>query len=246
MIKGRDKLLFLIGAILLCILAAGCDQKASDYGNEVLLRVGERELTVHEFNDAFEISKTAYDHNIRHQTEDLRNAQMRLLNQLTVEMLILERGKELGIGISDEELERAVSAIKSDYPEGEFEETLLEYAISYDAWLNRLKTRLIMDKVIDVELKNRTSITSEDISRYYKKHIQGGQLESDSTRSSEDMNEAIVQQLRREKAEQAYSTWIEELKTKYVIEISSEQWDKITAPSGIDDNEADTGKFNSD
>ena len=103
-----------------------------------------------------------------------------------------------------------------------------------------------MDKVVKAELKNRTAITSEDISRYYQKNIQGGQLESDSTRSSEDINEAIVKQLRRQKAEQAYNTWIEELKTKYVIEISSEQWDKITAPRNIDDDEADTGKSNSD
>ena len=239
--------LYLIGGtILICLLSTGCDQKASDYGNEILLRVGERELTVHEFNEAFEISKTAYAHNIRQQTEDLHDAKMRLLNQLTVEMLILERGKELGIYITDDELERAVSEIKSDYPEGEFEETLIEFAVSYDGWLNRLKTRLTMDKVVKVELKNRIAITSEDISQYYQKNFQGRELESDSTRSSQDINEAIVKQLRREKAEQAYKTWIEELKAKYVIEISSEQWDKITASSSIDDNEADTGKSKSD
>ena len=137
-----NRIFYLIGILLLCFLFAGCDQKASDYGNEVLLRVGERELTVHGFNEAFEISKTAYAHNIRQQTDDLHDAQMRLLNQLTVEMLILERGKELGISISDDELERAVSEIKSDYPEGEFEETLIESAVSYDAWLNRFKTYL--------------------------------------------------------------------------------------------------------
>jgi hypothetical protein len=232
--------------MLLCILPMGCEQKAADYGNEVLLRVGERVLTVHDFNEAFEISKTAYAHNIRQQSEDLRDAQMRLLNQLTVEMLILERGQELGIRITDDELERAVSEIKSDYPEGEFEETLIEFAVSYDAWLNRLKTRLAMNKVIEAELKNRISISPEDISQYYKKNFQGKELKSDSTQSSEDINEAIVKQLRREKSEQAYKIWIEELKTKYAIDINSEQWDKITLPRSINDNEADTGKSKSD
>jgi parvulin-like peptidyl-prolyl isomerase len=236
----------LIGALLFCFLFAGCDQKASDHGNEVLLRVGARELTVHGFNEAFEISKTAYAHNIRQQTDDLHDAQMRLLNQLTVEMLILERGKELGISITDDELERAVSEIKSDYPEGEFEETLIESAVSYDAWLNRYKTYLTVNKVVNIELESRVAISPEDISQYYKKNFQGRELESDSTRSLEDINEAIVKQLRREKKELAYKTWIEELKTKYVIEISSEQWDNITASSSIDDNEADTGKSKSD
>ena len=244
--KSLFRLFYPIGSILLCILAMGCEQKTSDYGNEVLLRVGEGVLTVHDFNEAFEISKTAYAHNIRQHSDDLRDAQTRLLNQLSIEMVILQRGKELGISVSDDELERAVSDIKSDYPEGEFEQTLIEFAVSYDAWLNRLKTRLTMDKVVDTELKNRISIAPEDISEYYKKNFQGQEPGSDSTQSAEDLNEVIVKQLRNEKKEQAYKTWIEELKTKYTIEINSEQWDRIAPPRTVNQNEADSGKSKSE
>ena len=246
MTKSLFRIFCLIGSVLLCTLLAGCEQKVSDYENEELLRVGDSVLTVLDFNEAFEISKTAYAHNIRQQSEDLRDAQMRLLNQLTVELLMLERAKELEISVTDDELERTVSEIKSDYPEGEFEETLIEFAVSYDAWRKRLKTRLTMDKVVEAELKNRVSISPEDISQYYKKNFEGKEIESDATQSSEDINEAIVKQLRREKAEQAYETWIEELKSKYQIDINSEQWDKITAPKRINENEADTAKSKSE
>jgi FKBP-type peptidyl-prolyl cis-trans isomerase (trigger factor) len=229
-------------SLLFWFLWTGCEQKTSDYGNEVLLRVGDSVLTVLDFNEAFEISKTAYAHNIRQQSEDLRDAQMRLLNQLTVELLMLERAKELEISVSDDELEQAVSEIKSDYPEGQFEETLLEFAVSYDTWRNRLKIRLTMDKVVEAELKNRISISPEDISQYYQKNLEGQEAESDITQSPEDINEAIVKQLRREKAEQAYKTWIEDLKSKYDIEINSQQWDNITAQERKSDYEADAGK----
>jgi hypothetical protein len=229
----------LIGSILIFLLPAGCEQPNSDYGNEELLRVGDRVLTVHDFNEALEISKTAYAHNIRQQSEDLREAQIRLLNQLIVEMLILERGEERGISLTDEELENAVSDIKSDYPEGEFEKTLIEFAVSYDAWLSRLKTRLTVRKVVDEELKNRISISAGDISDYYKNNYQGKKNESDTMPASEDINETIVKQLRRQKAEQAYNSWIEELKAVYPIEINSEQWDRISAPQKNDENEAD-------
>ena len=216
-------------SLLFWFLWSGCEQKTTDYGDEVLLRVGDSVLTVLDFNEAFEISKTAYAHNIRQESDDLRDAQMRLLNQLTVELLMLERAKELEISVSDDELEQAVSEIKSDYPEGQFEETLLEFAVSYDAWRNRLKIRLTMDKVVEAELKNRISISPEDISQYYQKNFEGQKVESDTTQPPEDINETIVKQLRREKAEQAYKTWIEDLKTKYDIEINSQQWDNITA-----------------
>ena len=244
--KISHKILCLIGSILLCCLPPGCEQTASDYGNEELLRVGDSILTVHDFKEAFEISKTAYAHSLRQQSDDLRDAQMRLLNQLTVEMLILERGKEMGIGITDDELDQVVSDIKSDYPEGEFEATLIEFAVSYDAWLNRLKTRLVMDKVVEAELKNRISISAEDISQYYKNNYQGKENEFESTPSSEDINETIVKELRREKAEQAYNSWIEELKAKYAIKINSEQWDRIYAPKRKNDDEADTGRSKSE
>ncbi len=123
---------------------------------------------------------------------------------------------------------------------------MIEFAVSYDAWLNRLKTRLTMDKVVDTELKNRISIAPEDISEYYKKNFQGQEPGSDSTQSAEDLNEAIVKQLRNEKKEQAYKTWIEELKTKYTIEINTEQWDRIAPPRSVNQNEADSGKSKSE
>ena len=53
-----------------------------------------------------------------------------------------------------------------------------------------------MDKVIEEELAGKITITPEDISEYYQKHYQGRETESDSGQSAEDINEAIVKQLR--------------------------------------------------
>ena len=89
-----------------------------------------------------------------------------------------------------------------------------------------------MEKVIEKELENRITITPEDIAAYYKKNFQGKKGEFESTPTSGDINEIIVKQLRREKAEDSYKTWIEELEVKYEIEINSEQWGKIAGSKG--------------
>ena len=227
----------LVGFIFLMFLLAACEHKDADLGKEVLIRVADRIMTVLDFNNAFEIAKIAYDNNIREQPEDLKQAQIRLLNQLTVEMILLERAEELSISVSEAELEKAISAIKDDYPEGEFEKTMLEFAVSYDSWKDRLKNRLILDKVIEEELKNRITITPEDISEYYQKNYQGREEESGSTQKSEDINEAIVKQLRRQKAEETYNSWIEDLKGKYEIEVNQEQWEKLTGSTSIEQTE---------
>jgi len=241
MLQIFSKNVFRFGAIILLFLSADCGQKDADLGKEVLIRVGSRNITVLEFNNAFEIAKIAYDDSLSQQPEELRNAQVRLLNELTVEMILLEEAQKMGISVTDQELEKAVSDIKSDYPAGEFEKTLLEFAVSYDSWKNRLKNRLIMDKVIEEELASRITITAEDISEYYEKHYQSRETESQTPQSSKDINEAIVKQLRRQKAEDTYYSWIESLKSQYVIEVNNELWEKITGSKRIEENEKKIG-----
>ena len=246
MIERLFKTLWLIGPVSFLFLLLGCGEKGSDLGDEVLIRVGDRVVTVLDFNEAFEISKVAFDHSAGEQGQDLREAQLRLLNELILEMILLERADEIGISVTDTELEQAVAAIKSDYPSGEFEETLLEFAVSYDTWESRLKTRLTMEKVIEKELENRITITPGDIAEYYKKNFQGKKDESDSTPATGDINEIIVKQLRREKAEKSYKTWIEELKAKYEIEINGEQWEKIAGSQSTKENETTNSDSKSD
>ena len=237
MIARLFKILWLIGPVSFLLLLLGCGEKGSGLGSEELIRLGDRVVTVVDFNEAFEISKIAFSSGTSEQSEDLRKAQLRLLNELILEMVLLERADEIRVSVTDSELEKAVTAIKSDYPSGEFEETLLEFAVSYETWESRLRTRLIMEKVIEKELEHRITITPEDITQYYKKNYQDKRGESESTSAAGDINEIIVKQLRREKAEETYKTWIEELKAKYEIKINSKQWEKITDSQSTIENE---------
>jgi parvulin-like peptidyl-prolyl isomerase len=151
-----------------------------------------------------------------------------------VEMIILERAEELGIYVTDEEVEKAVADIKQDYPEDTFEKTLLEFAVSYASWEARLRNRLLMEKVIDSELESKIVITSEDIANYYENNVKAQRSDLDSETKMEDINEMMIKNLRQQKMEEAYKKWIKELKQRYTIEINSIQWEKI---SGSDYNE---------
>jgi hypothetical protein len=218
----------LIGLFLLFFSIAGCTNSASNPENKSLIRVRDRVLTVLEFNQAFEISKTAYPYNLRNEPDELRNAQRRLLNELMIEMILLERAEELGLSVSDEELAKAVADIKGDYPEDTFEKTLLEFAVPYEIWEARLRKRLLMEKVVGSELKDQIVITPEDIAKYYEQHFKALEPNMDSTIQMENINELIIKNLRREKTEQAYKKLINKLKQQYDIEINRVQWEKIS------------------
>lgn len=226
-----------IGTVFFLLLLAACSENGPELGTEVLIRVGDQIVTIQDFEDAFELSKTEYGSGDGGQSEDLRNARLRLLNELSVEMVLLERAREIGLGVTEAELDKTVAEIKNDFPAGEFEETLLEFAVSYETWKSRLKTRLIMDKVIAKELKNQVAITPEDIAEYYERHFQDRKNDPGSDPAAVDINEIIVKQLRRQKAEEAYKAWIEELKAKYEIEINKELWQKIADSESSGENE---------
>lgn len=228
----------LFGAMLLSFVLGGCMNSESNPDNEPLIRVRDRVLTVMDFNKAFEITKTAYPHNFKDEPEVFRNARLRLLNQLAVEMIILERAAELGLTISEEEIQKAVAEIKSDYPEDTFEKTLLESAVSYESWEARLKNRLLMQKVVDHELKGQIVITPQDIAGYYEKNYKIANPD-ESISPGREINEKIIKHLRQEKAEQAYKIWIKELKQKYSIEINSSQWEKISGSKYQEGQELD-------
>jgi len=218
----------LIGVLLIICLLAGCADSESNDKDEFFIRVGDSVVTVFEFNRAFEISKAAYPRSAMQNPADIRDARLRLFYQMTEEMIILERAKELGIKVSDSEVAKAVSDIKGDYPDDVFEQTLLENAVPYHSWKEGLKNRLLLEKVVAKELGGQIEITPEDISKYYEDHYKEDSLTSALKEVSKDINAIIMKHLRRKKMEEAYKSWIKKLQKKYTIEINKAQLEKIT------------------
>ena len=210
----------------------GCSGSSSGNGDEYLIRIGDRVVTVADFSKAYEIAKTAYPQSSMQNPEDVKDTQLRLLNQMTEEMILLQRASELGVSVSDAEVEKAVDKIKSDYPDDVFEETLLENAVSYQSWENGLKTRMLMEKLVEQELKDEIVITADEIASFYKEVYGDDPSQTGALQNSGDMEEIIVKQLRRKKIELAYKTWMDNLRKQYPVEINREQWEKILNSMG--------------
>ena len=209
-----------------CIFIS-CEKPESKDQDEYLIRINQRVVTVFDYNKAFEIAEAAFPHNTLQDASALKEAKKRLLNQMTEEMVLLERAKELGVSIPQSEIEKTVAAIKSDYPEGVFEEILLEYAVSYESWKKGLKTRMLIEKLIEKELSDQIVITADDIARYYEENYKTSNFKPDLANKSKDLNEKIVKHLRRKKIEEIYKSWIEKIHKRFYIEINEKQWEKI-------------------
>jgi len=234
-----------------CTLA-GCSDVEHKQKGEYFIKVGGRTITVADFNKAFEIAKNAYSQDKIQRPDVAREARLRLIQQMTEEMILLQRAEELGITMTDSQVEKAIRDIKKDYPDNVFQEILLEYVVPYQSWREGLKTRLLMEKVITKELSDKIEITQDDISKYYEEHFKDEitspdeeQFEdkntspdeehfkdkntsSDAKAASKDINNIIIKILRKEKMEKVYAEWIKKLKNKYAVEINKKELEKMT------------------
>ncbi len=219
--KGRAAL----GLLLAMALFTGCGEPAApSAGEEWLVRVAGKVRSAADYFRALELAKMAYPHNALQESEIIRDIRLRVLSQMEEELLLLMVAEKSGISISDGELHGQAAALRADYPEGEFEKTLLANAVSEEAWLESLKGRLLMEKVIDETLGAAVSITPEEIGALYAEYT-GSQDPQENGAISQKM----VKRLRRQKAEAVYGQWLEELRRKHPVEINEKKWEEIEA-----------------
>lgn len=219
--------------LLIAAAALGCGQ-ADTPGEDYLLRSGDLKVSAREYLQAFEIVKTAYPGSIDPRAPELMAAHLRLLEEMKVELVMQRRSEELGLSIAASELDAAVERIKNDYPPGVFEQTLLESALSFETWKRRLRSRLLLEALMDRELREQVSVTAEEVAAYYDQHYRGGAAAAESEAQFQQLKETLVADLRQKKIEDALAAWAGSLKQKFPVEINQPLWDKLLQPQAAD------------
>jgi hypothetical protein len=213
--------------------ALACGPSPPERDEDYLVRVGTHKITAREFFQAFELTKTAHPDSIDPSPAVLQDARRRLLEELTVELIMVARAAATGVVVSESELEAAIDAVRDDYPPGVFEQTLADAAVPFEAWKKRIRSRLLMDKLVAVELQPRIAITPEEVAAYYDEHYRGKAGGANSEQRFQRLQETIVADLGRRKLEEAFGTWIDELRQTYPVEVNGALWAQMTAPAPV-------------
>jgi len=218
---------FLPGVLILLFFLAGCGKDNGGNSDPDLVQVRDRVLSVNDFISDFETIKNAYDENTFKDKTILNNVRLRLLDQKIEELILLERAEDLNIDISEETLNKEVSRIKSGFPEGVFEQVLLEYAVSYNQWKGRLKNRLIMEEVITADLRDQIEISPEDMESYYHKIYEKQAKDVKPETNVGNPTENAITFLRQQKKEQVYQAMIKRLREQYHVKVNKMEWNRI-------------------
>ncbi len=94
-----------------------------------------------------------------------------ILNQIIEDKLVLSRAKELGIKITESEIDERLDYIKKGFSsDEEFYKTLEIQGVTIATLKDRYRDQLMMKKLVDYEVKSKISVLPSEISDYYEKH----------------------------------------------------------------------------
>jgi len=151
------------------LLFFACVEKSKlDNRDEMFVKVDDHVLTLAEFSDFFEPLRMDYGQG--QENDGLRKARLRFLLQIVEEMIILRRAEELGLHVTDQELNQAIDNMSEGYEEKGFENVFMKRAISFETWKKRLKMQLLVEKVIRKDLAEKINVTPEEISDHCDKY----------------------------------------------------------------------------
>ncbi len=162
---GRLWPALLISALLLCV-AGACDREPEQQEPSWLVKVGETTVSPAEFEAQFTVATAGAPASDMADPEQLKRMRLRFLEQLVEELMILERGRELGITLSPGETDRALAEIREDYPGDSFAEMFTEQAVIYDTWLEGFKRNLLVRKILASEVESAVTVTDAELELY--------------------------------------------------------------------------------
>lgn len=219
---------FGILVIVLCVAALACrDNDDRLFEHETLIKAGDTVILVSDYMKALEISKASFPHHMLRNQEKFKAIKTRLLAQMMEELVIMKVAKEKNIVVSDEEFNKEVADIKKDFPEGEFENMLVENVISNRLWEERLRKRMLMEKVLDQEFNSKINIDSNDLKKYYEENQDTIQSELQGENDEKEVYDRLIRRMKMEKKQAAYQAWIIQKNKDYSIEVNQKIWEKI-------------------
>lgn len=219
----KKVIIFWVLSLFLCI--SSCSDSEKQVSNSFLIKTELLAISDVEFLEELELKKIAYPYDLKKDPKGYNEVVISLVKILSEELVLLSAAAGKNITVSDQEVSTAETEFKKDYPDDSFEQVLLESAVSYSVWKKRFKKNMIIEKLIDQELKQKIEITPEDIVHFYKSHVQGkADSEGKSTLLNRIENEKqLVARLRLIKTQENYDEWIKKQFAAYPVDINEDK-----------------------
>jgi len=95
-----------------------------------------------------------------------------ILKQIIVETIEVQRAKKLGLEVPDEVVEDYITNFKKDnnLTDEDFQRLLKEWGIPLEAYKREIRRRILISKLVNLEVKSHVAVPEEEVREYYDKN----------------------------------------------------------------------------
>ena len=205
---------------ILLLLVMGCSGNADDMGIVARVNGAPIYLSQLEFQHDQFLADTAgaYVPSV----DKLKVEYGDILSDLIVQALVVQELERQDIGVTEHELLKAEEEVRADYPEGAFDQMLIEECIDLKSWRQQLRNHLAMRKFYQQVLRPQIKIDYKEAQDYYRAHISDYYL-PESLRilvvrgPSREIVESAVEKYLAEKDQVNLATVFGEVETREVV-----------------------------
>ena len=158
-------------------LLAGCgssEVEEVENGADEVAVVNKEIITREDFQNELRWAKSKYRVEKSDILEPGQNVWIKtnILNELIQESLLRQEAVRQGIKVSSGEFEKYLDQSKEGYRENTFQRALDIKEISRSQWENKLKTHLLIRKLIEEVINRKIEIEETEMMAYFKKHME--------------------------------------------------------------------------
>jgi peptidyl-prolyl cis-trans isomerase C len=136
----------------------------------LLATVNDQNIYAEEFRSRLQEYRMIAGAQTMSQSPDQIILKQKILNELIEERLLLSEAKKMGVEISPEVVEDALQRVMLDYPQESFESQLKLQRISRSRFKDRIRTNLMIEKLISSVTMTVRTPSNEEIQKYYEDH----------------------------------------------------------------------------
>jgi parvulin-like peptidyl-prolyl isomerase len=165
----------LVILVFLFSFLGGCNPWGTGLPEQIVAQVNEEQIPAEQFDREFKELILESDKDAKE--TDLGNLRRVCLDQVIERKILVQEARRLGMKVSPEELNQAISDIKTDYPGEGFGEKLGLKGITLEEWKIRLEEKLLAEKVMRSAFRSQEKIDEKEALQYYEDHRSSFQID---------------------------------------------------------------------
>ncbi len=213
----RNRFVWFLIACVLCWNGCKTPHQNVQKENIIIFCPGLEGMDSEEFSHELSLKLAAYPYDIKKDPDFYNQVIIDLAANLAQQYQLLCGAKKKGIHASLDAVDAEEAAIREKYTEEEFQHLMLDEAVRYRVWKKKMEQDVTIREYIRVSLLESTSVTQEEIGRFYarEKELNG----NEAPEWLKD-TQTLILRVKEQKAQQNYGKWLEQLKEDCPVTIN--------------------------